>query len=419
MRSILTLVIFLAILVSIEVYSFKGLKSLISQWPAKFKNIFTITYWMVPAVLLGTALYMYFHRSEMDSDGSMRIVMFFMGLFVLAYVPKIVFTLFHLLEDLSHLFSWIASKNLPANTPAHAKALKISRSHFLTYMGLGMAAIPFAGILHGIFKGRFDYRVKRKVLEFKNLPASFDGLRIVQISDAHVGSFMDNKQQVNEALDLVNQQNPDILVFTGDMVNNRSKEADNWVDAFSRLKASISKFAILGNHDYGEYANWESEEAKQADVQHLIELEEKMGFRVLLNESVRIKRKNEEIALIGVENWGYDPFPQYGDLAGALKHVKNHAFKILLSHDPSHWDAEVLGKEAIDLTFSGHTHGMQFGIDIPGFKWSPVKYRYPRWAGLYKEGEQYLYVNQGFGYIAFPGRVNMPPEITVIDLKKA
>lgn len=418
MRSIVTFIIILLILAFIELYSFKGLRGLTANWHPRYKITLAVIYWLIPLVLIGTAGYMFMHRAELNSDNSMRVMMFFMGLFVLVFVPKIVFTSFHLLEDVVRLISNLGSKAFPENSAPRDGLTRISRSRFLTLTGLLLAAVPFMGILYGIFKGRFDYRVSNQILRFKNLPDAFDGLRIVQISDSHVGSFLDNKTPVETALELVNKQNPDVLLFTGDMVNNRSREANNWVQSFGKLKANIQKLAILGNHDYGEYAEWENEEAKSQDVKNLVALEEQMGFKVLLNDAVRLKRHGQEIAFIGVENWGHKPFPQYGDLNKASKNVKDLPFKVLLSHDPSHWDAEVVKHTDIDLTLSGHTHGMQFGLNMPGFKWSPVKYRYPRWAGLYQEGRQYLYVNRGFGYIGFPGRVGMPPEITVIDLKK-
>ena len=248
---------------------------------------------------------------------------------------------------------------------------------------------------------------------------AFDGFKVVQISDMHIGSFHGHENQVKKAIELVNEQKPDLILFTGDLVNNFTEELNGWIPILSNLKAKYGMYSILGNHDYGDYYEWENEAEKAKNLNDLKQAHKNIGFRLLLNENEKISINNSEIAIVGVENWGLPPFPQYGNLNAAMNGSAEMPFKILMSHDPSHWDAEVIEKTDIDLTLSGHTHGMQFGIEIGNIKWSPVKYKYPRWAGLYKDKDQYLYVNRGFGYIGFPGRVGMPPEITLIELEKA
>jgi hypothetical protein len=268
-------------------------------------------------------------------------------------------------------------------------------------------------------KGRFNFRITNEKLSFPNLPEAFNGFKVVHISDIHIGSFLGHENQVKKAIELVNEQNPDIILFTGDLVNNFAEELSGWIPILSDLRAKYGKFSILGNHDYGDYFEWPNKAEKEQNLTNLKQAHKELGFKLLLNESMQIELNNSKIGLIGVENWGLPPFPQYGNLKVAMNGSSELPFNILMSHDPSHWDAEVIDKTNIDLTLSGHTHGMQFGIEIGNVKWSPVKYKYPRWGGLYKENKQYLYVNRGFGYIGFPGRVGMPPEITVIELKRA
>lgn len=294
------------------------------------------------------------------------------------------------------------------------------RRKFLAQLALGLGVIPFGGLLYGMFRGRYNYKVLHYTLQFNNLPESFDGLRVLQISDFHAGSF-DNPAKVQYGLDLIQKQDADIILFTGDMVNNKASEAEPWVDALSQLSAPLGKFSILGNHDYGDYVAWASPEDKGANMERLKFLQEQMGFRLLCNEAVVLEKDTDRIAIVGVENWGKGGFKKAGDLNLATAQIRPDDFKILMSHDPSHWEAEVLPHPMpFELTLSGHTHGMQFGIEIPGwFKWSPVQWRYKQWVGLYKKADQWLHVNRGFGYLAYPGRVGMWPEITLLELKGA
>jgi len=339
---------------------------------------------------------------------------------ILLYAPKIVFMIPLLLEDGYRLIRgggvWTLKQigQIAPETPVIE-----GRRRFVSMIALGLASIPFAGIVHGVTFGKYNFTVRRKTLAFEDLPEALDGFTITQISDLHVGSF-DDPEAVARGVQLINQQGSDIIVFTGDMVNNKAEEMDMWQTVFAKMKAPHGLYSVLGNHDYGDYVTWPSAEAKQQNLDRLVRHHEKIGFRLLRNQHHIIERDGAQLAVVGVENWGLPPFPQHGDLDKALAQVPQNAFKILLSHDPTHWEQEVLSHETrLPLTLSGHTHGMQFGIEIPGFRWSPVKFRYSRWADLYEETNKFLYVNRGFGFLGFPGRVGIWPEITVLRLQKA
>jgi predicted MPP superfamily phosphohydrolase len=337
-----------------------------------------------------------------------------MGVSILLAVPKLVAIIPLLIEDITRLgqFLFRAATTQPTTLPG--------RRTFISQIALGLAAIPFIGIIDGIWKGRYRYRVISHTLEFEDLPDEFDGFTIAQISDIHSGSF-DNQEKVEYGVQMVNELGADAIMFTGDMVNNIATEAEPWIDTFKNLNGKNGVFSILGNHDYGDYWRFPSAQAKVDNLNRLKEIHAEMGMDLLLNESRFFERNSQRIYLAGVENWGLPPFPQYGDLQEALNGIPEDAFTILLSHDPSHFDAEVKQhSKKVHLTLSGHTHGMQFGIEIPGWiKWSPVKFKYPKWAGLYPEPDgQVLHVNRGFGFLAFPGRVGVWPEITHITLRK-
>ena len=294
-----------------------------------------------------------------------------------------------------------------------------TRRRFLSLVALGIAALPFSALLYGMYRGKYNFKVLKYNLEFEDLPSAFDGYQITQISDIHSGSF-DDRNKIEYAVDLINSQKSDAIFFTGDMVNNKSEEMKPWTGLFSKLEAADGKYSILGNHDYGDYIAWPTEEEKRDNLESLKTMQRDMGFDLLLNESRYLKRGEDKVALIGVENWGRGGFKKAGDLGKASEGISKEEFKILLSHDPSHWEDKVISDEKhYHLTLSGHTHGMQFGIEIPGIvKWSPVKWRYKYWAGLYEEMGQIINVNRGFGFIGYPGRVGIWPEITVITLKK-
>lgn len=328
---------------------------------------------------------------------------------------KLITIVFLFSEDIFRIFSGGYEKLFSASREFSLP----QRRRFLSLTALGLAAIPFGALLYGMYKGKYNFKVLKYNLEFDDLPDAFDGYRITQISDIHSGSF-DNRKMIEYGVSLINQQKSDTILFTGDMVNNKTEEMKPWSDLFTTLEAKDGKFAVLGNHDYGDYIPWETEELKSQNLQELKDLQKEMGFDLLLNEHRYLTKGDDKIALIGVENWGKGGFKRAGDLQKAVSGITDTDFKILMSHDPSHWELEVVPDEKhFHLTLSGHTHGMQFGIEIPGwFKWSPVKWRYKYWAGIYKEKGQFINVNRGFGFLGYPGRVGIWPEITVITLKK-
>jgi hypothetical protein len=336
--------------------------------------------------------------------------------FLLAYLSLVlVITPILIAEDIIRLFTGVYDKYIVTKETFYLP----SRRKFVSQLALGLAAIPFSALLYGMHKGKYRFRVLKYALYFEDLPESFDGYKITHISDIHSGSF-DNRKKIQYGIDLINEQNSDAIMFTGDIVNNKASEMDPWKDLFGSLKAKDGVFSVLGNHDYGDYVDWDTPDAKAQNLVDLAELQKEMGYDLLLNESRFIQRDNERIALIGVENWGVGGFKQAGDLKKATYNVEANDFKILMSHDPSHWEHEVIDDDYhYHLTLSGHTHGMQFGIEIPGWiKWSPIKWRYKYWAGIYEQKKQLINVNRGFGVLAYPGRVGIWPEVTVIELKK-
>tara|TARA_R110000868_G_scaffold276965_1_gene536830 strand:- start:268 stop:1497 length:1230 start_codon:yes stop_codon:yes gene_type:complete len=318
-------------------------------------------------------------------------------------------------EDILRLILGLYDKIVTKNDPFFIA----SRRKFLSQLALGLAAIPFSSLLYGMYRGKYRFRVLNYTLHFEDLPHAFDGYRITQISDIHSGSF-DNREKIEYGVNLINKQQSDVILFTGDLVNNKSSEMAEWKELFGTLKAKDGVFSVLGNHDYGDYIDWSTPDAKAQNLADLVGLQKEMGYDLLLNESRFIEKNGERIAIVGVENWGAGGFKKAGDLKKAAAGIKKDDFKILMSHDPSHWEKEVIQDDYhYHLTLSGHTHGMQFGIEIPGWiKWSPIKWRYKYWAGIYKEMGQYINVNRGFGYLGYPGRVGIWPEITVIELKK-
>jgi len=382
-----------------------------------FKTVFrsTATPWIYWGITLAYIVFS-LSISMLMSSGKVdyKYLGVLMGASILLAVPKLVAIIPLFIEDITRLgqFLFRAATTQPSTLPG--------RRTFISQIALGFAAIPFIGIIDGIWKGRYRYRVISHTLEFEDLPDEFDGFTIAQISDIHSGSF-DNQEKVEYGVQMVNELGADAIMFTGDMVNNIATEAEPWIDTFKKLSGKNGVFSILGNHDYGDYWRFPTGQAKVDNLNRLKEIHAEMGMDLLLNESRYFERGNQRLYLAGVENWGLPPFPQYGDLQTALHGIPKDAFTILLSHDPSHFDAEVKQhSKKVHLTLSGHTHGMQFGIEIPGWiKWSPVKFKYPKWAGLYPEPDgQVLHVNRGFGFLAFPGRVGMWPEITHITLRK-
>lgn len=418
LQTSVSMLVFIVIILLIDIYAFKGIrliyKSISINW---IKILIYSTFWIITSLFVIGIILILLNESFDQSARAQRNLFFFVGLFLTFYIPKILFIVFHFAEDIIKGVSFVVNLLFGRRSPLVAQTTrKISRSKFLSRMGLILAALPFSSIIYGMVKGRFNFRLVHENLFFSNLPEAFHGLRIVQISDIHIGGLYGHWRRVEDAIEMINAQKPDLIFFTGDLVNDFACELEGWMTILCKMEARLGKYSILGNHDYGDYHYWKSKEAKKANLEQIKNAHKELEFKLLLNQSEIIRVNKNQIAVIGVENWGKPPFAQYGDFNLAHKGAEKVPFKILLSHDPSHWDAEILGRTNVDLTLSGHTHGMQFGIETGKIHWSPIKYKYPRWAGLYKEGNQYLYVNRGLGYIGYPGRIGMPPEITVIEL---
>jgi predicted MPP superfamily phosphohydrolase len=404
------LLIFIVIIGLLEYYTFQSVKTVIKG------NIWYILYWVLSVGILVNFIVQILildRNNGVTFRFSLALI-----LLILFCVPKLVVGITLLGEDIYRGLVYVYDNVIKSNTNNGSPSFQ-SRRKFVSQIALGLAAIPFASILYGVIKGKYNFKVLKYTLHFEDLPDAFDGYRLTQISDVHSGSF-DNINKVEYAIDLINEQQSDIIVFTGDMVNNKAEEMKPYMDVFKKLKAKDGLYSVLGNHDYGDYVSWDSKEAKKQNLEDLKTIQKEIGFDLLLNENRFIEKEGQRIAIVGVENWGKGGFKKAGDLKKASSLIDKDDFKILLSHDPSHWDEEVVNdKYHYHLTLSGHTHGMQFGIEIPGwFKWSPVKWRYKQWAGIYETLGQYINVNRGFGYLAFPGRVGIWPEITVIELKK-
>jgi uncharacterized protein len=397
-----------ALFLFIEFYSYQAFRTLIKlRWVL-------VSYQIISLLLLVFIIYSF---TQFDrSVGQTKQTMFTMGLMLLVYVPKIVLTLVMFGEDIFRIGASILNYFM-YNTPR--SEMMPNRRKFVSQIALGLAAVPFLSLIYGIFEGKYNFKVFKQTIFFPDLPDAFDGFKITQISDVHSGSF-DNPEKISYAIDLINQQEADMILFTGDIVNTHAKEMYPWLETFNKIKDyKYGKFSVLGNHDYGEYVTWPSEKEKDENFKAIKNLYGQIGFKLLLNEHTYIQKGDDKIALIGVENWGHN-FKKAGDLNKASEHVHQDDFKVLMSHDPSHWEYEIKNHpKNFHLTLAGHTHGMQFGIEIPGyFKWSLAQYIYKQWAGLYENVGRYVYVNRGFGFHAYPGRVGIMPEITVIELKK-
>ncbi|KXO00438.1 phosphoesterase [Aequorivita aquimaris] len=399
--------IFIIIYILVDIYAFQAIKTITKNpWVHGF-------YVFISLAVLAGLIY------ELSFLGSAKMMeppkMYFFGIFLAVFVPKLIIIVFMFGEDIARFFVGIFMKIAGSDN----SQFMASRRKFVSTIALGIAAIPFASLLYGMIQGKYNYKVLKYALEFDDLPDAFDGFTLTQISDIHSGSF-DNQNKVEYAVNLINEQQSDVILFTGDLVNNIADEMNDWKVLFSTLKAPEGVFSVLGNHDYGDYVKWESASEKFENLQNLKNLQKEMGWNLLLNENRYLQRSGQKIALIGVENWGENGFKQAGDLDKACEGISKDDFKILMSHDPSHWQAKVKDDPRhFHLTLSGHTHGMQFGIEIPGIlKWSPIKYRYKNWAGIYEEFGRYINVNRGFGFLGYPGRVGIWPEITVIQLKK-
>jgi hypothetical protein len=351
------------------------------------------------------------------ADWPKYIRVYLFALVIMVAVSKIIGSLFLATDDIIRLFRWVGSYFTTKTEIVVENAHRISRLKFLSQIALGMTALPLAGFIYGMVRGAFDYKIHPIKVTLPNLPSAFNGLKIIQISDIHSGSFV-STAHLEEAVKIIEREKPDLIFFTGDLVNDRASETDLYIEVLSKIKAPLGVFSTLGNHDYGDYVTWPSPEAKAENLNNLKNVHAQVGWKLLMNEHIPIKIGEDEIAIIGIENWGGSfHFPKYGDLKKAHSGTEKYPVKLLLSHDPSHWDLQVKEDyKDIDITFSGHTHGGQFGIEIPGFRWSPSQYAYKQWAGLYSHQDQHLYVNRGLGFLGYPGRVGISPEITVMEL---
>src|SRR6478735_9408039 len=406
--------IVIAILLVIDVYVFTAVRFLAQNHSDKTRTIVYSFYWAI-AVCAVIFIISFPGSKFLQTHIVLRNYVF--AIIVGLFFAKLIAAVFFLLDDIRRLAMWLMAKIFPkTGVDFTNESNYISRSAFLSWTGFILGGGLFSALLIG-FSNKYNYKVRRVKLSFKNLPSSFKGLKIVQVSDIHSGSFTD-KAAVKRGVDLIRKQNADLILFTGDLVNDKADEMHDYVDVFDKIKAPMGVFSTLGNHDYGDYTSWPSVEAKKENLERLKKIHGELGWRLLMNEHVALEKNNQQIALLGIENWSaFGRFPKYGRMDQAHPGTEKYPFKILMSHDPSHWDAEVRPVYPdIDPTLAGHTHGMQFGVENPYFKWSPVQWFYKEWAGLYENGKQKLYVNRGYGFIGYPGRVGILPEITVIEL---
>lgn len=412
-------IVFLVVVGLAEIYSFIAIRSALRPMPSGWR-IGLMSLYLFATIATWSSFILFRQLNWATMPHLLR--NFFVAFTIGFWVGKILLGAVMAIDDLRRLFMWVIGSFLNPSVKDMKTDLGfgtgITRSVFFKQVGLILGGTALGAFLYGI-TNRYNYKVRRVQIKFANLPAAFRGTKIVQISDVHSGSF-DSHRAVEKGAETIMAEKPDIIFFTGDLVNNKAEEIQPYKDIFAQLKAPLGVYSTLGNHDYGDYVQWPSEQSKVENLEWLKRTHAEMGWKLMMNEHVVLERGDDKIAVVGIENWGAKAgFPKYGDMSKAYAGLqdKNVPFKILLSHDPSHWDGQVIKDYGdIDLTFSGHTHGMQFGIEIPGFKWSPVKYVYKNWAGLYQEGSQYLYVNRGFGFLGYPGRLGILPEITVIEL---
>ncbi len=412
MRNPTFLWIIVGIMLVLEIYIFQAVKIVLPATQPRLRLTIFVIYWIISILLLVSLLsFPYLYETFPKQLRS-----YLLAIIVGAFFSMLIASLFLALDDIRRGATWVIIRLFRNAEGTNGGAEGITRSAFLSWLGIGLGGGLFTTLVYG-FSNKYNYTIRRQRLSYSNLPEAFKGLRIVHISDIHSGSFMD-KIAVLRGIDKIMKENPDIILFTGDLVNDRAIEMIEYMDVFNRLKAPMGVYSTLGNHDYGDYARWASREDKAANLERLKAVHAELGWKLLMNEHVIFEKNNQKFALIGIENWSAKGnFPKYGRMSEAYAGTENIPFKILMSHDPSHWDAEVRTKYPdVDLMLAGHTHGMQFGVEMPGFKWSPVQYMYKQWAGLYEEGKQKLYINRGFGFIGYPGRVGILPEITVITL---
>ena len=413
------ILVLLLILFAIDLYVFQGIKVLHQNRPASTQRTINMIYWAVAAFCLSVIIlgnYFDWHQwNKMFRTYSFAVI-------VTVYFSKIFVVLFLVIDDVLRLFRWTGSvvSQTFFNTVKSGDGNGITRYQFISKLAFFIAAVPFTSMIYGMLRGPNRFNLRNVKISSKDLPAGFDGLKIVQVSDIHIGSFL-SSEPLERAVAMILTEKPDVIFFTGDLVNDRSDEAAPYVDILKKISAPMGVYSILGNHDYGDYYAWKNKEEKAANLDNLKRFQRELGWKLMLNEHTYLEKDGSSIGLIGIENWGaHANFSRYGDMKKATDGFEPRPFNILLSHDPSQWHAQVTPEYPyVDLTLSGHTHGFQFGVEIPGFKWSPVQYLYKEWADLYSLGSQNLYVNRGLGWIGYPGRVGILPEITVFELNKA
>ena len=400
--SLLSIILLCIAILIIDILAYYWLQSITQLFTSLFiQNSINFIFWFFSIGLISSITILKIQLDNINPKKRHRLISSLYGLTISSFVPKLIFVIIiSILYFSNYLFSENESKIV------------------IPLIGLFSGFLPFFAILYGIFRSLYHFKIHHHKIHIPTLPISFNGIKIIQISDIHLGSFNFQYHILDKAIESINKLEPDIILFTGDLVNNYAWELKGWDKTLGELTARIGKFSVLGNHDYGDYSQWKSPEDKELNFELINNFYQKIGFKLLKNESEIVKINNDKIAILGVENWGNPPFKQYGDLKRTLESVTEIPFKILLSHDPSHWGSEVIRKTDIAITFSGHTHGMQAGINLKNKKWSPIKYKYKHWAGLYKEHNQFLYVNRGLGWLGFPGRLGMRPEITFIELQK-
>ncbi len=415
MRSPTAALIIVFLMLLIDVYVFYVIRSLNSTSSQRMKTVIFASYWTISILAIAGLLLFFFTGYELLSK---KIRLYLFAVVVALFFSKLIASVFFILDDIRRGIQWLTGKLFFQGTEvAGMNEGGISRSVFLNWLGMATGGFLFGSLIYG-FSNKYNYQLKKIKLHFDNLPEGFRGMKIVQFSDVHSGSFT-NKKAVSRGVKMIMDQNPDIVFFTGDLVNDIATEMKLYMDVFSQVKAPLGVFSIFGNHDYGDYIKWPVDGVSKAqNLENLAQVHADLGWQLLRNRHVVIERNGDQMPIIGVENWSnIGRFPKYGDLSKAYAGTEKFPFKILLSHDPSHWDAQVRPDFSdIDLMLSGHTHGMQFGVELPGFRWSPVQYVYKEWDGLYEKGKQKLYVNPGYGFIGYPGRVGILPEITVFEL---
>lgn len=412
----MTLIIFALLFLVVDYYVFQAVLTVSKDWSQLWKTVARLGFW-VPTVFSVAAIGWWTFGNP-DKLSAQWKTLLFTGVAAI-YLSKVFAVIVLFAEDLYRGVRYAVAQITGSGAADSLPGEPISRSEFMSKTALIAASIPLGAMTYGIISGAHDYRVRKKTVYLPNLPKAFDGIKIGQVSDIHSGSFF-NKTAVKGGVDMMMQEKPDVIFFTGDLVNNKASEVKDYINIFNKFKAPLGVYSVTGNHDYGDYVGWNNLADKKSNFKDLMTAHSELGFKLLMNDHDFLKVDGEQIAVLGIENWGGGRFAKYGKLDKAYAGTEEAPVKLLLSHDPSHWDAQVRPLYPdIDVAFAGHTHGFQFGVELGNFKWSPSQYAYKQWAGLYQEGSQYLYVNRGFGFLGYPGRIGMPPEITIVELRRA